>query len=92
MLLDRCGIENLPVERYKAKSSHYWLLVNIGTGWYHYDPSPQSLDDPFRCFMKTDAQVKAYSQNRSDGRNDYYKFDESKYPDRTTEKYKKPEE
>ncbi len=90
VLLDQCGIDNLPVERYKGKSSHYWLLVNIGTGWYHYDPSPQSMKDPFRCFMKTDAQVKAYARSRSDGRSDYYKFDESKYPDRATEKYKKP--
>lgn len=91
VLLDRCGVDNLPVERYKGRSSHYWLLVNIGTGWYHYDPSPQSLEDPFRCFMKTDAQVKAYSRGRTDGRSDYYKFDESKYPDRATEKYKAPE-
>ena len=91
VLLDRCGIENLPVERYKSSSSHYWLLVNIGTGWYHYDPSPQSLEDPFRCFMKTDAQVKAYSRSRTDGKTDYYKFDESKYPERAMEKYKKPE-
>lgn len=90
VLLDQCGIENLPVERYKGKSSHYWLLVNIGTGWYHYDPSPQSLEDPFRCFMKTDAQVKAYSRSRTDGKNDYYKFDETKYPARATEKYKAP--
>lgn len=92
VLLDQCGIDNLPVERYKGKSSHYWLLVNIGTGWYHYDPSPQSLEDPFRCFMKTDAQVKAYAKSRTDGRSDYYKFDESKYPDRATEKYKEPKE
>lgn len=90
MLLDQCGIENLPVERYNSKSSHYWLLVNIGTGWYHYDPSPQSLEDPFRCFMKTDAQVKAYAEGRTDGRRDYYQFDETKYPARATEKYKAP--
>lgn len=90
VLLDQCGIDNLPVERYKGRGSHYWLLVNIGTGWYHYDPSPQSLEDPFRCFMKTDAQVKAYSRSRQDGRSDYYKFDKSKYPDRATEKYKEP--
>ena len=90
VLLDQCGIDNLPVERYKGHSSHYWLLVNIGTGWYHYDPSPQSLEDPFRCFMKTDAQVKYYSEHRSDGRNDYYRYDESKYPARATEQYKEP--
>lgn len=90
VLLDLCGIDNLPVERYKGSSSHYWLLVNAGTGWYHYDPSPQSAADPFRCFMKTDAQVKAYSRSRSDGKYDFYKFNESLYPERATEKYKAP--
>lgn len=90
VLLDRCGIDNLPVERYQAKSSHYWLLVNIGTGWYHYDPSPQDRENPFRCFMKTNAEVKAYAKSRSDGRRDYYQFDESKYPELATEKYEEP--
>lgn len=90
VLLDKCGIDNLPVERYKGRSSHYWLLVNIGTGWYHYDASPQSAEDPFRCFMKTNKQVKAYSRSRTDGRNDYYRIDESKYPELATEKYKAP--
>lgn len=90
VLLDKIGIDNLPVERYKGRSSHYWLLVNIGTGWYHYDPSPQSMEDPFRCFMKTDKQVQAYARNRSDGRRDYYQIDYSKYPELATEKYKAP--
>lgn len=88
VLLDKIGIDNLPVERYKGRSSHYWLLVNIGTGWYHYDPSPQSMEDPFRCFMKTDKQVQSYARNRSDGRRDYYQIDYSKYPELATEKYK----
>jgi hypothetical protein len=89
VLLDQCGIDNLPVERYKGRSSHYWLLVNIGTGWYHYDASPQSAEDPFRCFMKTDKQVNAYARSRQDGRRDYYQIDYSKYPELATEKYKK---
>ncbi len=88
VLLDKLEIENLPVERYKGRSSHYWLLVNIGTGWYHYDTSPQSAEDPFRCFMKTDKQVQSYARNRTDGRSDYYKIDYSKYPELATEKYK----
>jgi len=90
VLLDKLGIQNLPVERYKGKSSHFWLLVNIGTGWYHYDASPQSAEDPFRCFMKTDKQVNAYARSRCDGRRDYYQIDYSKYPELATEKYKAP--
>ena len=87
--MDKLGIDNLPVERYQGRSSHFWLLVNIGTGWYHYDASPQSAEDPFRCFMKTDAQVNAYARSRQDGRRDYYKIDYTKYPELATEKYKK---
>lgn len=87
VLLDLAGIDNIPVERYKGRSSHFWLLVNLGTGWYHYDASPQSEDDPFRCFMKTDAQVQAYANSRSDGRDDYYDIDYSKYPELAKEKY-----
>lgn len=87
VLLDNAGIDNIPVERYGGKTSHFWLLVNIGTGWYHYDCTPQSEEDPFRCFMKTDAQVKAYARSRSDGRRDYYDIDYSKYPELATEKY-----
>ena len=87
VLLDNAGIDNIPVERYGGKTSHFWLLVNIGTGWYHYDCTPQSEEDPFRCFMKTDAQVKAYARSRSDGRRDYYDIDYTKYPELATEKY-----
>lgn len=87
VLLDKLGIDNLPVERYQGRSSHFWLLVNIGTGWYHYDASPQSAEDPFRCFMKTDKQVNSYARSRQDGRRDYYKIDYTKYPELAVEKY-----
>lgn len=88
LLLDECGIQNMKVDRYGGKTSHYWHLVNIGTGWYHYDTTPQSLEDPYRCFMKTNEQVWAYAKSRHDGRSDYYNFDETKYPKVATEKYK----
>lgn len=87
VLLDNCGIENMKVERYGGKTSHYWLLVNAGTGWYHYDTTPQNNSGSFRCFMKTDQEVWDYAKSRSDKRTDYYNFDTSKYPARATEKY-----
>ena len=90
VLLDNCGIDNLPVERDSKKSSHYWLLVNVGTGWYHLDALGTYAQFPFKCFMKTDAQVAAYSRSRTDGKTDYYKFDGSLYPERATETYKAP--
>lgn len=88
VLLDACGIDNMRIDRAGGTTSHVWLLVNAGTGWYHFDSSPQSMEDPYRCLMKTDAQVKAYANGRSDGRSDYYNFDPSLYPERATETFK----
>lgn len=90
VLLDNCGIDNLPVQRDSDRSTHYWLLVNVGTGWYHLDTLAPYAQYPFKCFMKTDAQVEAYSRSRTDGKTDYYKFDGSLYPQRATENYKAP--
>lgn len=87
VLLDNCGIQNMKIERSGGESSHIWLLVNAGTGWYHLDTSPQSLKYPFKCFMKTDQEVWEYAQSRGDGRDDYYQFDTEAYPQRATEKF-----
>lgn len=87
VLLDGCGIQNIKVERHGGNSNHFWLLVNIGSGWYHFDTTPQHRLYPFTCFMKTDAEVWAYAKSRGDGRSDYYNFDESLYPDRATTPY-----
>lgn len=87
VLLDNCGIENMKIERTGGATSHVWLLVNVGTGWYHMDTSPQSTKYPFSCFMKTDQEVWDYAKSRGDGRADYYNFDTTKYPARATEKY-----
>lgn len=80
-LLDYYGIPNLSVERYPStpEDTHYWLLVNLGSGWYHYDASPKPEEDPFECFMKTDAEIKAYALSRSDGRANYYDYDAALY-------------
>ena len=41
-LLDETDIEYLSVERVKTArrtTSHYWVMVNLGTGWYVFDPT-----------------------------------------------------
>lgn len=81
-LLSACGIDNLPVSRKSDDITHYWSLVNIGNGWYHFDCFHQL--EGFKCFMQTDAQVKAYSEEvRRMG--SYYRFDESDMPERAVE-------
>lgn len=80
-LLERIGAQTMCVERYGGNrdTHHYWLLVNLGTGWYHFDAinvGPRN----YECFMRTDAAIKARAAN-------FWSFDESLYPPTPTEDY-----
>lgn len=61
LLLTRAGIENTDIYKSDQYSTHYWNLVNIGDGWYHFDCTPR-VDHP-RIFMWTDEQIVNYSNN-----------------------------
>lgn len=75
ILLTRAGIQNMDITKSTSKPrSHYWNLVNVGEGWYHFDTTPRSDNDNF--FMATDAKVKAYSDSHSGS----HAFDRSLYP------------
>lgn len=79
-LMNRCGIENLAVSRKDDYVTHYWSLVNVGEGWYHFDCSPHR--NGYKCFMQTDAQVKEYAQMYEENA-DYFVFDEAQMPERS---------
>ncbi len=59
VLLTQAGIENRDIEKIPSKSRHYWNLVNIGDGWYHFDTTPRTTGAEF--FMLTDDQMMSYS-------------------------------
>lgn len=83
-LLTYLGIENIKVERVGGISDHYWLLVNTGDGWYHFDSTPRSSKMPaFDSFMFTDEDAAEYTE--ATGEREYYAFDGSLYPERATE-------
>lgn len=68
VLLTRAGIENLIVVKVVPEgrtdiSTHRWNLVNIGEGWYHYDPTPRKDRRDF--FYLTDEELMAYSDSHS---------------------------
>ena len=80
-LLERIGAQTMCVERHGGNrdTHHYWLLVNLGTGWYHFDAinvGPRN----FECFMRTDKDLLARGAN-------FWSFDESLYPPTPTENY-----
>ena len=83
-MLTVLGINNIKVERVGGISDHYWLLVNCGDGWYHFDSTPRSSKmPPFDSFMFTDADAADYTE--ATGEREYYAFDSSLYPERATE-------
>ncbi len=76
-LLSRVGIPYVDVSRTGGRTNHYWLAVNVGDGYYHFDPLPTNPTYPIRTFLLTDAEVKAYSELRGDN---YYTYDHAACP------------
>lgn len=76
-LFEYCGIENIDVVKVRNSSSesrHYWSLVDVGTGYYHFDATPRV--GGFNGFMRTDKQIKNYSSKNKNS----HRFDASLYP------------
>lgn len=73
-LLIRAGITNMDIIKIPSKTSHYWNLVNLGEGWYHFDTTPRK-DRP-TIFMWTEAQMMDYSAKHNGSHN----YDHSLYP------------
>ncbi|MCM1025411.1 MAG: hypothetical protein NC432_03190 [Roseburia sp.] len=74
-LLTRAGITNMDIAKIPAETSHYWNLVDVGDGWYHYDTTPRK-DHP-RIFMWTDEQMMEYSESHKLSHN----YDHDAYPE-----------
>ncbi len=74
VLLNRLGIKNMEIEKIRDTRGHYWLLIDVGEGWYHYDPNLQ-LDGTL-IFYWHDADLWAYSNAHKNTHN----YDPSKYP------------
>ncbi|NLJ41836.1 MAG: DUF5011 domain-containing protein [Clostridiales bacterium] len=72
MLLTRAGIENMDVV--KVNGRHFWSLINLGEGWYHFDTTPRRRGGEF--FMLTDAELHSYSVNNGNS----HIWDRDKYP------------
>jgi hypothetical protein len=76
VLLQRIGAQTMMVERQNADegNKHYWILCNLGSGWYHFDAT--RISGGFACFMLTDSQLLAYNNVQAG----FYNFDTDSYP------------
>lgn len=61
-MLDAADIENLPVYPKEGYYVHYWNIINVEGGWYHFDTTPRVSDATF-CIV-TNAQYDALSVAR----------------------------
>ncbi len=76
-LLTAAGIDHVDVERDRPSEKsarHYWLLVNVGDGWYHFDSTVYYAKAKPYLFMLTDAELKAWDQK-------YYKTEHNHIKD-----------
>ncbi len=70
-LLTRAGFKNDMIRT----ARHYWNLVDLGEGWYHYDTCPRK-DKPY-FFMWGDEQLMEYSKANGNS----HDYDHTKWPD-----------
>lgn len=73
-LLTRAGIKNMDIAKIPSKTSHYWNLIDLGDGWYHFDATRRR--DKSEFFYVDDATLMEYSNNHSGTHN----YDKSAYP------------
>ncbi len=73
-LLTRAGIANMDIAKIPSRTSHFWNLVDIGEGWYHFDTTPRK-DHP-TIIMWSEAQLMEYSAIHYGSHN----YDHSLYP------------
>ena len=78
MGLLRGDIEYMSVTRKGGATRHFWLLVNVGTGWYHLDANHNATAH-WECFMWTNAQCASPAG--------FWTFDQSLYPAVATEPF-----
>lgn len=72
-LLTAAGIDNFDLIRprtYSNGSSHYWSLVNVGDGWYHFDSTP-FVHNGANFFMLTDQEIRAWDSRYYWGEHTY---------------------
>lgn len=74
-LLDLVGIKNIDIKKSSTNPVHYWNLVYMEDGWYHFDACPNK--EGVRIFLYTDVQLKAFSASRGNS----HVYDSSLYPE-----------
>jgi len=81
-LLTQAGIDNIDLQRVGGVSQHFWQLVNVGDGWYHFDACPHPREFWLDAFLFTEQQARDFTAQTaaSDGYQNYYVYDYAACP------------
>ena len=74
-LLTLANIPNIDVRKITDNPSHYWNLVYIEDGWYHFDATPTR--EGRKVFLYTEEQLEEFSSSRGNT----HVYDKSLYPE-----------
>ena len=80
-LLEKIDIDTTLLQRDDTTTRHFWLLVNLGSGWYHFDACRADIKDA-RIFMKTDAELREYPNGAF-----IWRYDPKLYPEVETKPF-----
>ena len=62
-LLTLAGIPNYDIRREGGTSDHFWQIVYVDGGWYHFDACPTLKKYYIRAFLLTEEEAIAYSNS-----------------------------
>lgn len=79
-LLTRAGIPNIDLRRVGGTTQHFWQLINVGDGWYHFDTCYHPVGHNRETFMLTEAEARAFTAECQDIRPNYYVYDYASCP------------
>ncbi len=79
-LLTLAGIPNYDLQRKGGDQPHYWQIVYVDGGWYHFDACPTLDVYPIRCFLYTEEEVAAYTKAIALDCPEYYVYDYDNCP------------
>lgn len=74
-LLTLAQIQNIDIKKSSTDPAHYWNLVYIEDGWYHFDACPTR--EGKKLFLYTDTELEAFSASRGNS----HVYDKSLYPE-----------
>lgn len=74
-LLTLAKISNIDIRKADTNPAHYWNLVYIEDGWYHFDACPTR--EGKKLFLYTDAELEAFSSSRGNS----HQYDKNLYPE-----------